>query len=253
MTLLPSPSAFATAEEARLWGKLKAGGDVAAREKLFNLYHGYAQEVARRRFLDRRSGDIELGDLSQLAFAGLLEAIDGFDPERGIPFKGFAHRRIVGSILDGVAKASELREQISYRNRLKRERVKSLAAEVEGVERLSADDALNALVEVAVGLAIGFMLDDTNLVRSEAKAERAPNAYETLAWKETVQAALRCLSELPAKERSIIEHHYIRGLRFDELTAVLGLSKGRISQLHRSALLLLRQRLTAEHHFSLER
>lgn len=247
-----SPSALATEGEAALWREFKADGDTAAREALFNLYHPYAVGVARRHFLDQRTGDIEIGDLNQLAFCGLLEAIDAYDPERGTPFHGFARRRIVGSILDGVTKTSEVREQIAFRNRLRRERTRSLAAGVEGIERMSADAALEALVEIAVGLAIGFMLDDTGLVRAETE-ERAPNAYETLAWKETVLAALRRVAELPARERAVIEHHYVRGLRFDQLAPLLGLSKGRVSQLHRSALALLRQRMTAARHFSLER
>jgi RNA polymerase sigma factor for flagellar operon FliA len=252
MTAQPSPSRLATEGEAALWRGFKSDGDAAAREELFNLYHPYAVGIARGHFLDRQTGDIEIGDLSQLAFAGLLEAIDAFDPGRGTPFQGFARRRIVGSILDGVSKASEVREQIAFRNRLRRERTKSLAAGIEDINRLSADVALEALVEIAVGLAIGFMLDDTGLVRAETQ-ERAPNAYETLAWKETLQAAMRRIAELPARERAVIEHHYLRGLRFDQLAPVLGLSKGRVSQLHRSALALLRQRMVAERHFNLER
>lgn len=255
MTAAPRQAAFATDEEAGLWRRLKTSGDAAAREALFNLFQPYARGVARRHFLDRRSGDIELGDLTQLAYAGLLEAMDAFDPDRGAPFQAFARRRVVGSILDGVSKASEVREQISYRNRLRRERTRSLTLDTDpsAIEAMSGEDALKALVEVAVGLALGFMLDDSELYRSDDRPDRAPNAYETLAWKETLGAALRCVSELPRRERTIIEHHYVRGLRFDQLATVMGLSKGRVSQLHRSALALLRQRLLAERHFSLQR
>jgi RNA polymerase sigma factor for flagellar operon FliA len=255
MTAAPQHAVFATDEEAALWRRLKSSGDIAAREALFNLFQPYAKGLARRHFLDRSTGDIELGDLTQLAYAGLLEAIDGFDPDHGAPFRAFARRRITGSVLDGVSKASEVREQISFRNRLRRERTRSLTlnADLAAIETMSGEDVLQSLLDVAVGLALGFMLDDSELYRTDDGPDRGPNAYETLAWKETVLAALRCVADLPQRERNVIEHHYIRGLRFDQLATVMGLSKGRISQLHRSALLLLRQRLLAERHFSLER
>ena len=239
-------------DEAECWRALRRDGEASVRELLFNRYYAFATRIARKHFLDRRSGDIELGDLSQLAAAGLLEAINSFDPDRGIPFEGYARRRITGSILDGVSKMSEFREQISFRNRIRRERTRSLAGE-GNLLGSGADDSLKALAEIAVGLALGFMLDDTNLYQSEERSERAPNAYDSLVWKETMTAAVNCVAELPPRERAIIEHHYMRGLAFDQLTSVMNLSKGRISQLHRSALALLRQRLSAARHFSLER
>jgi hypothetical protein len=63
--------------------------------------------VARRHFRDRNNRTIEFPDLCQLAFAGLLEAIDRFDPDYGVSFSHFAERRITGSVLDGVLHASD--------------------------------------------------------------------------------------------------------------------------------------------------
>lgn len=234
-------------EEARLWSAFKTGGSKAAREELFSLYFPFARQIARRHFLDRRSGDIEFGDLSQLACAGLLEALDHYDPGLGVPFKGYAGRRISGSVLDGVAKMSEVREQISFRNRIRTERARSLA--VADAETLSANEALTALAELAVGLALGFMLEETGAHEPQVRT----TAYDSLAWKETVQRLATEVAALPERERLIIRRHYLEGLGFEQIGAMLGVTKGRVSQIHRAAIALLRKRLRNAGEFKLER
>jgi RNA polymerase sigma factor for flagellar operon FliA len=226
-------------------------GDRSARERLFSEYYPYARSLARRHFLDRKTGDIELGDLCQLAAAGLLEAIDAFDLERGIPFKGFARRRIVGSILDGVSRMSEVRQQQSFRNRVRRERTRSIGIESPKVAALSGKDALQALIDVAMGLALGFMLEDTSLYRSPTSEQPAVSSYDSLVWKEAVAAVHSALEALPAQEFAVIRGHYLDGLQFEQVAQLLGLSKGRVSQIHRAGLTRLKTRLGSNGHFNL--
>lgn len=241
----------AEADEALLWRRFKDEGQDKARETLFTLHYPFARQLARRHFLDRRSGDIEFGDLCQLASAGLLEALDHYDPARGAPFRPYAARRISGSILDGLAKMSEMREQISFRNRLRAERTRSLSTG-DG-EGMSAGQALEALAELAVGLAVGFMLEDAGLHHGEDAPKARLTAYDSLAWKETVRRMLAEVAALPERERMIIRSHYMDDLGFEQIGAVLGVSKGRVSQLHRAAVTLLRKRLRAAGEFKLER
>lgn len=244
-------AADAPADEAALWLALRSDRPAPARETLFLSYYPFAKMIAARHFRDRRSGDIEFADLAQLASTGLLEAIDHFDPDVGVPFKRYAGRRISGSILDGIAKMSEVRQQISFRNRIRSERARSLC---DGdVETLSTPDAMQALIEVAVGLALGFMLEGTGLYVGAEEPECAANAYESLAWKEAVQRITRELDALPDRERSIIRRHYFDGLSFEQIATLLGVTKGRVSQVHKSSMVLLRKRLQGPKAFKLER
>jgi RNA polymerase sigma factor for flagellar operon FliA len=228
--------------EAGLWRDWRERGSMRAREQLFALHAAFARQVARRHYLDGPGGDIEFQDLHQLACAGLLEAIDRYDPTHGVPFRGYAARRISGSVLDGIARTSEVREQISYRSRVRRERMRSIAAAPVPAAAPVAD-ALGALVEAAVGLALGFMLEGTSLYRREGEAAQLPNAYESLAWKNMVARMMRELSGLPQREQAILRHHYLDGMAFDQIAGLLGLTKGRISQLHKTAIALLGKRL----------
>jgi RNA polymerase sigma factor for flagellar operon FliA len=238
-------------EEASLWRALRDEGSAAARERLFTLYLPFARGMAGRQFRGRAGGDIEYEDLFQLACTGLLEAIDRFDPALGVPFRGFAVRRVKGSLIDGIARTSEIREQIRFRNRVQRERLRSLA-DPRG-DDLSHDEAMEALVDMAVGLALGFMLEGTTLYHKDGEESAAPSAYDSLAWKEMVQRVTAELVRLPERDRRIIQLHYLEDVTFDRIAALLGLTKGRISQLHKAALLLLRKRISGVAGFRLER
>jgi len=237
--------------EAALWARARQDGSSDARERLFGLYQAFARQVAGRHYRDRRTGDIEFGDLCQLAYAGLLEAIDHYDPGRGVPFKAYSARRIAGSVLNGLAKMSEVREQISFRNRARADRMRSLSA--RSADGLRPDEVLDALADLATGLALGFMLESAGLAAAEAEPDRGPSAYDSLAWKQLTAQLSSALAELPVREAMIIRQHYLGGVSFEHLASILRLSKGRVSQLHHAAIGRLRARLRPHPTFALER
>ena len=80
--------------EPALWGRLREEDDQAAREELVRRYLPYATSLARRYRAAAEPSD----DLIQVASVGLLNAVDRFDPGRGIPFLGFAAPTILGEL-----------------------------------------------------------------------------------------------------------------------------------------------------------
>jgi RNA polymerase sigma factor for flagellar operon FliA len=237
----------AQADETQLWAALKVHGQASARERLFLQYAPLAFKIARRCHTQASGSTVELNDVKQWASAGLLEAIDGFDQNKGTPFAAYAPRRIRGSVLDGLSRASEYHEQLSARARWRKQRLDSLTATIDAAQ---PEDALGKLVELAIGVAISFMLDDTTLYREENAPERGPSAYESLAWKETLAALKRVVADLPDPERAVIRHHYGGELSFTDIASLLGVSKGRVSQIHRSALAALRRCLRRSARFA---
>jgi RNA polymerase sigma factor for flagellar operon FliA len=240
-------------DEAQLWSSFRQAGSQSAREKLFGRHIGFASSIARRHFREKNHGDLELADLQQWAYAGLLEAIERFDPERGIPFRGYAARRVSGSILNGVGQMSEVREQLSARGRIERDRLRSLT--LREPDAPEAREAILALADLVGGLAVGFMLEGTGLFvdDEEAVVGRPVTAYDSAEWRELIQRLEAELAALPEREQTILRHHYLAGVGFDQIAALLGVSKGRISQLHRAALARLRLRLSQRGHFNLQR
>jgi RNA polymerase sigma factor for flagellar operon FliA len=188
----------------------------------------------------------------QLAYAGLLEALDRYDPGRGAAFRPFAAHRISGSIRDGLSRMTEVREQLSWRRRLQRERLQSLR-EKDGNAGFVAQPIEN-LSEIVVGLALGFMLEDAGFSLDDGSGDGAAarpaagTAYESTAWREIVQQ-LQCeMLRLPEREQAILHKHYLEGVCFDDLSTLFAVSKGRISQLHRAGLIQLRKRMRGYGH-----
>lgn len=81
-------------DEARLWRSFKETGDRKAREELVRRNMPFAKRLALR----YRGASESFDDLLQVANLGLLNAVDRFDPERGIPFTAFASPTILGEL-----------------------------------------------------------------------------------------------------------------------------------------------------------
>jgi RNA polymerase sigma factor for flagellar operon FliA len=214
---------------------------------VFEHYLPYARAVAAQLYAGRHRDDVEFKDFLQLACIGLLESIDRFEPERGIAFQTFCTPRLKGSVLTGITRLSDAQEQVSLQRRMRRDRLTSLEPGLESDDR--SRDTFQALATVAIGLAIGFLLDDTGLVEQEA-ARPTPygNADQTVAWRQTKERLYEAVGRLAERNRKIIRYHYFQGLGFQQIGNILGLTKGRISQLHRAALLELRAQIGETHH-----
>ncbi len=225
--------------EASLWRRLRFEDQAACRETIFSNYHELARRIASFEFRRRPAYGLERIDFEQLAYRGLLEAIDRYDPLRATPFGAYARPRIRGAISDALARSSEAGARYSERRRLERERMQSLAP----TQTLSASDPLAALTDLAVGLALGFLLEDTANLAGSIATEPMINGYHSVSWNEMQVCVLEEIAHLPDAERTVLEQHYLKGVSFTLIADMLGLSKGRISQLHRKALEHVRARL----------
>jgi RNA polymerase sigma factor for flagellar operon FliA len=238
--------AAASDEERALWAAWRASGDPAARQALVVRYLPNARMIAARLFRQRGASGVEFEEYYQLACIGLLEALDRFDETLGPSFEAFSQARIEGNVLNGLGKLTEIGEQLGLRKRLRRERVASLKT-AQAAELRTARETLAYLSEVAVGLAIGFMLEESALYRAGEADTAADSVYDSAAWRQTRARVVAALDGLPERENQIIVLHYFHFLGFEEIGAIFGLTKGRISQIHRGALERLRSLLgTAE-------
>jgi len=221
--------------EAALWRRARYEDDPVSRRQLFERYTPLARSVVarHRRWRWRQEG----GDLEGFAFEGLLQALDRFDPLRGVPFGAYARRRMSGAIVDGMARMSDLEAQIGHRRRLQQERLRLLS----GTE--TAADPVTALADLVTDLAIGLMLEGTGLIEPEDGADTRPDPYEGLVWRETRRALAAEVARLPENEGAVVRQHYQLGMAFVQIAGLLQLSRGRVAQLHRAALDRLSKRL----------
>ena len=98
--------------------------------------------------------------------------------------------------------------------------------------------------DVGIGLALCWMLDGTAMIENEEAAAAIP-FYQDHALRQARERLLRAVDALAPQERTVIRNHYLQEMPFDEIAASLHLTKGRISQIHKQALLHLRRLLGA--------
>ena len=93
------------ADSALLWARCR-GGDAAARCALIERFAPLAARIARG--MNVPIGAVAgLDDLESAALIGLIDAVDRFEPARGVPFEGYASLRIRGAVLDEVRRVDE--------------------------------------------------------------------------------------------------------------------------------------------------
>lgn len=217
--------------EAMHWRNRSGANGAKSRAALLEIYLPFAKKLAAEQYFKRTRSSYELSDLEQWAIEATLVSIDRFDPLRGSPFTAYARPRINGHIADGIASMSELGRQSHFYYRSEKERLRSLLeSEPEGLS------PLDTLRKLATGLALGMMLEGTGACASEGKLELASSGYDSLVWKETLVHIADAIERLPEHQQLIIRQHYQNGLRFSELATMLGVTKGRVSQLHKAAL-----------------
>jgi RNA polymerase sigma factor (sigma-70 family) len=224
-------------------------GDPRARERLVEAFMPRIASLAR---LYRVSSIVERQELLQEGVAGLLAALETYDPERGTPFWAYARhhvhramRRLVSELarpvvlsdraLRNLGKLREAERRITAeRHRepspdelaaltsLPRERVDEL---------LRADRAPRSTEEPlsSRGMPVGRLED-------QLADPRAEEAYERLLDEIEGQELAALLSGLAERERMILRARYGDEQSPAEIAERLGLSPDRVEQIERRAL-----------------
>lgn len=220
--------------EAALWQAIR-NGDALARERLIEAYLPFARILAAKVFAGRTDQDIPFADYLQFATVGLIESVDRFDPSRDVQFKTFAGHRICGAVLNGMEYFSERRAQVAAFGEVISERRESAKADAG-----AGGDVLQMLAEVAVSLAFGYLLE--HLSYDDGGEPGLPESqYAGLELRQLRDRVRALVNRLPQRERTVIKCHYLNHMPFTEIAEHFGITKGRVSQVHKKALDLLRE------------
>jgi RNA polymerase sigma factor FliA len=247
-------AASETARESALWQRLRESGDADAREQLLQLHLPYARIVAATYYGKRFSNEMQFDDFLQYASVGMLEALDRYDPARGVQFRTFAARRMHGSILNGIERLTERQQQIAARQRLRKERLQDVGelAGLQAQDKIPDDPGqlLSMVSDVGIGLAICWMLEGTGMV--EGVDSCLQPFYRTVALRQLRERLLHAIDSLPPQERFVVRSHYLQDQPFDTVADTMQLTKGRISQIHKQALQHLRALVREDEDWSAE-
>ncbi len=202
---------------------------------------------------------VELNDLVSAGILGLLDAIEKFDPNRGVKFKTYAELRIKGAILDSLRNLDwaprSLRKKSKDLERVYRELEQRLgrpASDKEVCEAMEITlDEFYELVDQIKGLNLGSFQElssqdeDKNPEPLVKYIPDAPHMDPFFVFHKTeIQSILSvAIDTLPKKERLVVSLYYFDELTMKEIGKVLGVNESRVSQLHTKAMLRLRTKL----------
>lgn len=191
---------------------------------------------------------IELDDLVQSGFIGLIEAAKSFKSDQGASFETFASIRIRGSILDDLRKSSwnsrevikNLKEVGMAVNKVEQKHMRPASAEEVAKEMnltLEEYDHICQHINTNNVTRISDTGDDDQM----ASDEPSPEVHATDSdLKARVQAIL---PTLPEREQILLSLYYIEELTFREISEVLNLTEARVCQIHASVLAKLSRKI----------
>lgn len=212
-------------------------GDHCARDHLLQKYLPFAKRLTNILYSRRPPGNAEFGDYLHLAYIGLLEAMQRYQHEANAAFSTFAAYRIKGAILNGIPKMSERGEYVSYLRRAQRERTESLFA-TNSKRELDFSQTVDLIVNIALTHQLDELAIDANQQLGMSSDPYVSQSYEQLKTR-----LLSEVSEMPKRDQQIIYYHYFYYMSFEDIAELFGVSKGRISQLHKRILSQLKTQL----------
>ncbi len=219
------------AVEASHWRQWKREGCDEARRKLFDIYLPWAKRIAGSEFRERGRAGAELGDIVQLAYVGLLEAMETYQPERDAAFIGYAHARLLGSISDGLAKSSDDRAAEFGKRKAETERIRAILGSIDQDE----DEPLDQLRSVISDLALGVLAK-----RGIAPPPQTPVRQEDFEFRELCISVVQAIEKMDDPDRFVMRRHYFDEVSLGTLAEALNVTASRVSQIHSRSLKQLR-------------
>lgn len=246
-----------------LWRSYGENHDSNAQDNLVKQYMHLVDKMANRLSMSIPQRIIPREDLIGLGYIGLIEAIKKFDYKKGFQFETYGLWRIKGAMLDGIRQMDwvprgirEKAKQLNVAYRTLEQTLMRSPTDEELCEYL--DMPLNEVDQAMATLSLTTLLslnEPMNGMEEEGKQQSRLDSLQDedsisqekqLQMKEFGNMIASSIDKMPEKERLVISLFYYEGLAQVEIAEVMGLTKGRISQIHSRAILRIRQSFEAK-------
>ncbi|MBW2256031.1 MAG: FliA/WhiG family RNA polymerase sigma factor [Deltaproteobacteria bacterium] len=228
--------------------------DAAVRERneLLLRHYKLARRIARQKY-HQLPKVLELDDLISAAVLGLIEAIERFDPTRGIPFEAYAKYRVRGAVVDALRAADwtprsvrRKRDRVEGTRRTLRERLgrKPTRDEMAGSMGLTGHQYDHMVQDARIRKVLSLdapATDDGSMLIELVPSDEDP--ADDCQHREILSVMLRECSGLPDPERRAISMYYFSEMKLKEVGTEMGVSESRVCQLCRQGIERLRKRM----------
>lgn len=227
----PASEKWKADEERDLWRRWSVENCPQVRAELVRWYSQWMRNVAYQVFMSYPCPGLEWQDYVQYASIGLLEALDHYEPGGNATFRTYAYRRVRGSILDGVRAYGDQAHPGNGGSGRWQERLE---------EETGADKSnLEQVADAVIGLALGYMMESESMPIADSRQD----VYGSVEKDQLLRMIDESVDTLPEREALLLRLHYGQQIKFAGIAELLGLSRGRVSQLHHRALQRLREQL----------
>jgi len=232
-----------------------------AEKDVLIIKHLHIVEIIAKKIAMTLPPGIDIRDLEGAGTIGLLEAIERFDPSKGVQLNTYASFRIRGAILDELRSLDHvtrsMRDKINNLNAAKKkiidekgcvdedELAKALgismeelfkAEEFAGMQApISLDYSCNSKNHEDIEEGMYAAIEDTN---SKSLEEASSN-------EDLLNRVSEAISKLPLKQRMIISLYHFDELSLKEIADKLGITESRTCQIYKTAVERIRMDLKA--------
>lgn len=244
-------------EVEQMWKQYSLTQSPEIKDQLIIHYASLVKYIAGR--LNMYLGqNVEYDDLISYGVFGLIDAIDKFDLTKKVKFETYASLRIRGAIIDHIRKMDWVPRSL----RKQQKDMRNAYAELEGsLGRPATDDEMIDFLDVTPekfheminkadiasltsleqyveqGRSISTLEEGTEVIGS-------PEAH--MEEMETTRMLGEAIDLLPDREKKVITLYYYEELTLKEISAILGVSESRISQIHTKGISRLRGKMNQE-------
>ncbi|WP_035165603.1 FliA/WhiG family RNA polymerase sigma factor [Caloramator sp. ALD01] len=227
------------------------------REEMILKYIPYVKYIASRLLIGFPPG-IEFDDLVSYGIIGLIDAIEKFDPTKGIKFETYATLRIKGAIIDELRKISWMPKSAfskltqlnlareNLESKLNREPTEKELADYLGVsvnDIRTTESYINYLSVISLE-DIFYKSDDEDIqFKNMIENENSPQPDKIFEEEEMLTTLKKALNMLPEKDKLVLQLYYYEKLTLKEIGKILEITESRVSQLHSRAIIRLRENM----------
>lgn len=197
----------------------------------------------------------EYDDLVNQGVIGLIDAIEKFQPSKGVKFEIYASLRIRGEIIDYLRKKDWMPRSLKKRYKKIEETIEQLQQkynrepsieEIIKVSGLNKNDVLKTLSYINVS-SINSLEEaiENNLKIYSLMDIGYENPEEEAIFSELRKKITMAIENLQENEKLVITLYYYEDLNYKDISRVLNLTESRISQIHTKATKKIKEMLSA--------
>ena len=239
-----------------LWRAYRSDPGIETRNTLVEAYQNLVREVVRR-FAGRLPRTVDRGDLQTAGNMGLISAVEGFDPARGVRFESYGELRVKGALLDELRAQDWLprpwRQRVELQKRTKESLVGRLgrppADEEVALEMGLGVDEYQKLFGTGLPTApSGSMPTDDGDGDSAPLLEVVPDRHQEAPGDRLTREELLKLvaQKLSDQEYRIVYLKYWEELPMREIGELTGLSESRVCKIHARLIERLKDRFRVD-------